>query len=1036
MPLFQTSVLQKYLAEQDNDLLLAQYNIFKSYFLNPTIQNNIIAQKEEQFQEGFLRELFVKVLGYTINPEPDFNLTTELKNIKDAKKADGAIINHEKVLAVIELKGTDTTNLTKIEQQAFNYKNNQDGCRYVITSNFQKIRFYIDNAIEHIEWDLFKLDMEGFALLYLTLAQSNIFNDLAAKIKTDSVTVEDNITKKLYKEYSQFRKTLFNNIVELNANYNKLELFKKTQKLLDRYLFLFFAEDRMLVPPNSVREILKQWETLKELDAYQPLYERFKLYFGYLNNGHQGKVHDIFAYNGGLFAPDEILDSIKIDDDILYNATLGLSNYDYNSEVDVNILGHIFEHSLTEIEELEQQIANAEAPNAKEKATSKRKKDGVFYTPKYITKYIVENTVGTLCKNKKEELSLQEEDYHKLTKKAKKQLYDNLMQYREWLLHITIIDPACGSGAFLNQALEFLMAEHKWISELEANITNSSIVFDIETTILENNLFGVDINEESVEIAKLSLWLRTARKGRKLNSLNNNIKCGNSLIDDPNVAGDKAFNWQKEFPHIFEKGGFYVVIGNPPYVRQELFKNDIGFLEKNYNSYSGKADLFVYFYEKGISILKENGTLSFISSGKFFEASYGTPLISFLIDNVKFNEIIDFKDIDIFEGISAYPLIFICDKQKLSNYEFKYQDATKLDYKNNSEILGLLNPISININDYKKNDFQFVNNNISNLIEKLNYNSTTMNSLNLLPAVGIKTGFNEGYFISAEKNTFIKEYIFGRNIKRYEPIISDTQIVFPYLLEKNNYKLLDEDNSIIQLLLTRREPLSKRAIIKDGILTGNKKWYEFQQINKTLNFENEYIVFPNVSLGNNFSLSKGKIIDMTGFIILSNDKSLLGILNSQLTKFLMNIWCISRRGGYLEYKVQYLEKLPIKQFIDEDKIKMELLVDRILSDNILFSNNINQFQKLLSSKFETLTINTKLEKWYTLSFADFSKELNKQKIKLSLSEQSEWLTFFEDEKQKALAIKNEIDKTDKEIDQMVYQLYGLTEEEIKIVEGK
>jgi hypothetical protein len=122
MPLFQSSVLNKYLALQDKELLSAKYADFKTYFLNATIQQNILAQKEEQFQVGFLRELFVKVLGYTINPEPSFNLTTELKNIKDAKKADGAIIDNEKVLAVIELKGTDTTNLTKIEQQAFGFK--------------------------------------------------------------------------------------------------------------------------------------------------------------------------------------------------------------------------------------------------------------------------------------------------------------------------------------------------------------------------------------------------------------------------------------------------------------------------------------------------------------------------------------------------------------------------------------------------------------------------------------------------------------------------------------------------------------------------------------------------------------------------------------------------------------------------------------------------------------------------------------------------------------------------------------------------
>ena len=121
------------------------------------------------------------------------------------------------------------------------------------------------------------------------------------------------------------------------------------------------------------------------------------------------------------------------------------------------------------------------------------------------------------------------------------------------MLELTICDPACGSGAFLNQALEFLINEHHTIDELNARLFGSTMVFrDVENQILENNLFGVDINEESVDIARLSLWLRTAQRGRKLTTLNKNIKCGNSLIDDPAVAGDKAFKWEEEFPYVFQ----------------------------------------------------------------------------------------------------------------------------------------------------------------------------------------------------------------------------------------------------------------------------------------------------------------------------------------------------------------------------------------------------------------------------------------------------------------------------------------------------
>ena len=285
-----------------------------------------------------------------------------------------------------------------------------------------------------------------------------------------------------------------------------------------------------------------------------------------MNTGYQGKHYEVFAYNGGLFKPDEVLDGLKISDDLLVEHTRRLSEYDFESDVDVNILGHIFENSLSEIEEVTQQITNGQAPS-----TSKRKQDGVFYTPQYITKYIVENTVGRLCAEKKREMGINEEEYfndRQRQLKTRQRLLDQLQQYREWLLQITILDPACGSGAFLNAALRFLMDEHRLIDEMEKKISDFSLPFEsVENYILENNLYGVDINEESVEIAQLALWLRTAKPHRKLNSLNQNIKCGNSLISDPAVAGDKAFNWQEQFPKVFERGGFDVVIGNPPYVK-------------------------------------------------------------------------------------------------------------------------------------------------------------------------------------------------------------------------------------------------------------------------------------------------------------------------------------------------------------------------------------------------------------------------------------------------------------------------------------
>ncbi|MDR1962716.1 MAG: N-6 DNA methylase, partial [Planctomycetaceae bacterium] len=196
----------------------------------------------------------------------------------------------------------------------------------------------------------------------------------------------------------------------------------------------------------------------------------------------------------------------------------------------------------------------------------KRKRDGIFNTEQQITSYIVENTLGKLCNDKKAEIGITDE--------SKSLILEKFQEYRNWLLTLTICDPACGSGAFLNEAFDFLLREHHFIDEIEAKIQGLPVdPLDVTNEILNNNLFGVDINEESVEITKLALWLRTAKPNRKLNFLDKNIKCGNSLISDPKIDPEKAFDWHKEFPHVFKKGGFDVVIGNPPYVDSETMVN-------------------------------------------------------------------------------------------------------------------------------------------------------------------------------------------------------------------------------------------------------------------------------------------------------------------------------------------------------------------------------------------------------------------------------------------------------------------------------
>ena len=198
--LFQKTIVNKYKQALPRETTELPWLIYQQYFLDKDVQQNILLSKEEQFQEGFLRELFVKVLGYTLNPSPDYNLITEKKNETNSKKADGAILLDGKVIGVIELKDHKTTGLAKIETQAFGYKSQHVGTRLVVISNFEKLRLYIDNAVEYCEWNLFQLTEDDFRELYLCLAWQQVAKGVALQMKGESVSSEDQITKALYKD--------------------------------------------------------------------------------------------------------------------------------------------------------------------------------------------------------------------------------------------------------------------------------------------------------------------------------------------------------------------------------------------------------------------------------------------------------------------------------------------------------------------------------------------------------------------------------------------------------------------------------------------------------------------------------------------------------------------------------------------------------------------------------------------------------------------------------------------------------------------
>ncbi len=274
-------------------------------------------------------------------------------------------------------------------------------------------------------------------------------------------------------------------------------------------------------------------------------------------------------------------------------------------------------------------------------------------------------------------------------------------------------------------------------------------------------------------------------------------------------------------------------------------------------------------------------------------------------------------------------MIFLAFKNKKDNYYFPYYDLKELPKNSLEEKLKTTLTLNTSKSIFIQNEYKFVDNLVSTIISKTKLNSISLKDFCGLPIVGVKTGYNEGFITELISDEFVKSYAFGRGIKKYQPVKSNYKIIFPYDKDFAVAELKGEEE-IFSQLTSQKEKLSQRAIIKEGLKNGTKCWYEYQQVNKSLSYNNEYIVYPNVSLGNNFTLSQNAVIDMTAFIIKSNSRYLLSILNSRLIAFLMNIWSISRRGGYLEYKVQYVEKIPIKNISITAQQPFITLVDQIL----------------------------------------------------------------------------------------------------------
>jgi hypothetical protein len=311
------------------------------------------------------------------------------------------------------------------------------------------------------------------------------------------------------------------------------------------------------------------------------------------------------------------------------------------------------------------------------------------------------------------------------------------------------------------------------------------------------------------------------------------------------------------------------------------------------------------------------------------------------------------------------------------------------------------------------------------------------------PQVGIKTGSNGCYIFKnslipdeLEHSELLKDYVIGREVKRYGPIFPQQKILFPYKNSDSGLKLINEGSSYkkeFEYLNGKKDILVKRAIIDQGVLNGTKSWYEYQQLKSDFPFQGEYIIYPDISSRANFTLARAVYYDMTCFGIPSNSKSLLAILNSRLIETYLNTICVKARGGYLRLKSQYMLRIPLAIEFENEGLA------EAASQILLLQNNKAVLEKslcdLLLAKYSSISISAKIENWPSLDFKGFLAELKKAKVVLGLEEEAEWMVYFNKKKAEANALQSEIDRIDKEIDQMVYALYELSPEEIEIVEN-
>jgi len=563
-----------------------------------------------------------------------------------------------------------------------------------------------------------------------------------------------------------------------------------------------------------------------------------------------------------------------------------------------------------------------------------------------------------------------------------------------------------------------------------------------------------------VEIARLSLWLRTATKGRKLNDLSSNIKCGNSLIDDPAVAGDKAFDWKKEFPRVFAKGGFDVVIGNPPYLRvqglRESFEKESEYFETKFESATGRFDIYILFIEKACSLIADRGLASMILPHKFLVGSLGEGVRSFLAKQRAVKSLIHFGAEMVFDDASTYTCILTLSKKNevIEFAEIKPDQLFEPFVTTGVQYAGLdSKPWSLHASAP------------GSVIAKLKEQRLTLADVLSAVRTGIDSGDDDlfvlegaitgdrflGYSKKVEgpvelEAAMMKPMLRGEDVKKYAPLVTSKYVIYPHhevdgkTVPYEEEQLRSEFPLTYQYFLPFREELIARKIRKK---TNPNHWFSLHRSREMSIYEGVKLITPEISLGSNLTYDDGHHYHNTKCYSLVKNRSvevedlyLLAVLNSNVLWYYLKSTGYVLRGGYFTFKTNFLEPFPIALPSAAEQKPLAERAGTQLERTAELNKLIAKFTGLLRSKYTLHKLSRNLENWPALDLKGFLQELKKAKVSLSLAEEAEWLGYCTEQQATAHALQAQIDMTDKEIDALVYKLYGLTEEEVRVVEGK